>query len=93
MISTVSPTLDVRTGATGATICCRNCGHALARAGSPWKSSAIVHELSTDWPRSQVEGSTAATIVRLFVCRGCGTLLDSETVLPGEPFLEDIVNV
>jgi acetone carboxylase gamma subunit len=91
MTHSISPTLELRTSDSGATICCRNCGQPLAPSGTSWKASAILRELSTDWPGSQRSAGGAATILRLFVCRGCGTLLDSETALPGEPFLEDIV--
>jgi acetone carboxylase gamma subunit len=30
-------------------------------------------------------------LLRRFLCPGCCTLLDSETALPGDPFLEDVV--
>jgi acetone carboxylase gamma subunit len=30
-------------------------------------------------------------VIRRFSCPSCGALLDSETALPGEPFLEDVV--
>ena len=30
-------------------------------------------------------------LLRRFYCPGCGALLDSETTLPGDPFLNDVV--
>ena len=30
-------------------------------------------------------------LLRRFFCPGCGALLDTETALPGDPFLNDIV--
>jgi len=30
-------------------------------------------------------------VIRQFCCPACGALLDSETALPGDPFLEDVV--
>lgn len=91
MSHAISPTLDVRATAAGEMTCCRGCGEPLAPSGRPWKPSAIVRELPTDGPADGLETGPADTILRLFVCRGCGALLDSETALPGEPFLEDIV--
>jgi acetone carboxylase gamma subunit len=93
MSHSISPTLDIRKTAAGETICCRNCGQPLVPTGRPWKPFVIVHELPTDGPSCRFETGAAATILRLFVCGGCGALLDSETALPGEPFLEDIVKV
>lgn len=93
MSHSISPTLEIRKTAAGETISCRNCGQPLAPSGDPWKPASIVRELPTDGPGCRLETGAAATILRLFVCRGCGALLDSETALPGEPFLEDIVKV
>jgi acetone carboxylase gamma subunit len=87
MSQTLSPTLERR----GDTIRCRRCGHALAACGSPWKRSSVVKEIPTDELVCEAGTGTAATILRLFVCPGCGVLLDSETALNGEPFLEDMV--
>ena len=33
----------------------------------------------------------AAVRLRQFCCPGCGALLDSETALAGDPFLDDVV--
>jgi acetone carboxylase gamma subunit len=32
-------------------------------------------------------------VLRLFACPHCGHLLDTETALPDDPFLEDVVAV
>jgi acetone carboxylase gamma subunit len=87
----ISPTLEIRHTADGAKICCRGCGYALAPAGQPWKASSAISELPTDRLGGTIDSSAAATVVRLFACRGCGALLDGETALPGEPYLDDIV--
>ena len=85
-----SPTLQVRTLADGERICCARCGHALAPPGLPWKQATLVHEIPTDELAGEMAtGEPAETVLRQFVCRGCGFLLDAETALPGEPFLED----
>ena len=87
MSQPISPTLEIR----GDRICCRNCGHSPAASGSSWKRSSMVKEIPTDELACEAGKGIAATILRLFVCRGCGMLLDSETALHDEPFLEDIV--
>jgi acetone carboxylase gamma subunit len=88
----ISPTLDVREVAGSHKICCTGCGYALAPAGQPWKPASIVSEMPTEiLSHESGTGEPADTVLRLFVCRGCGALLDSETALPKEPFLEDIV--
>ena len=87
-----SPTLQIRNLGEGDRICCARCGHSLARPGESWKQFAIVREISTDeLVKETGTGGPAETILRQFVCRGCGSLLDSETALPGEPFLEDVL--
>jgi acetone carboxylase gamma subunit len=88
----ISPTLDVREVAGSRKICCTACGCALAPAGQSWKQASILSELPTEiLAHESATGEPADTVLRLFVCRGCGALLDSETALPNEPFLEDIV--
>jgi acetone carboxylase gamma subunit len=43
-----------------------------------------------------IPGSTSSTHpdveIRHFSCPACGALLDSETALPEDPFLDDILN-
>jgi acetone carboxylase gamma subunit len=93
MSTAISATLEIREATAGKTICCRDCGYSLAPAGHSWKRSALVREMSTEPLGDAVEVGEAATILRLFVCPDCGGLLDSETALPGEPFLDDTVKV
>jgi acetone carboxylase gamma subunit len=88
----MSPKLEIRIVGGNSEICCTGCGYVLAPSGQPWKQSAIVSEMPTEELAYEVAtGSPAETILRLFICRGCGTLLDAETALPGEPFLDDII--
>lgn len=93
MRTSISATLEIRKDTAGETICCRDCGYSLAPAGRSWKRSSLVQEMPTESPDEAAEVGEAATILRLFFCPDCGGLLDSETALPGEPFLDDIVNV
>jgi acetone carboxylase gamma subunit len=84
----ISPTLVARDGRT----CCRACGHAVAPLDAAWKDHAVLDER----PIAEVGGPVFATdggvLLRRFFCPGCGGLLDSETALPGEPFLIDRVD-
>lgn len=89
-----SPTLQICSLADGDKVCCARCGHAIVNVGLPWKMATIVREIPTDELVGElIVGDPAETIVRQFVCRGCGSLLDTETALQGEPFLEDTVVV
>ena len=89
----VSETLEIREKGAAKHICCRSCGHALVPAGKPWKPHAKLMAL----PIKKVPGSSSAVdaqvVFRQFSCPQCGSLLDSETALPEDPFLEDIVMV
>lgn len=89
----ISETLEIREKGQARHICCRNCGHALAVAGKAWKPHAALSVL----PVGKVVGSSSAVhdrvVFRQFSCPQCGSLLDSETALPEDPFLEDIVMV
>jgi acetone carboxylase gamma subunit len=89
-----SPTLQLKRFDEGERICCARCGYVLARPGESWKKSSIVREIPTDQLVGEmVTGGPAETLLRQFACRGCGSLLDAETALPGEPFLEDTLLV
>jgi acetone carboxylase gamma subunit len=83
----ISETLEFR----GAEICCGKCGQALAPAGTSWKPFAVLSAM----PVGQLPGASSAVhpdvVFRQFCCPGCGTLLDCETALPDDPFLDDIV--
>jgi acetone carboxylase gamma subunit len=92
MSTYASPTLQIRRLPEGDRICCARCGYALACPGQPWKQATIVREIPTDeLAKETMTGEPAETVLRQFVCRGCGSLLDAETALPGEPFLEDML--
>jgi len=89
----MSVSLDLREENGQYRVCCKQCGHALGPAGAPWKQSAILLET----PLKQTPGTTYATahgiLFRRFCCPGCAALLDTETALPGAPFLNDVVEV
>jgi acetone carboxylase gamma subunit len=87
----ISETLEFRGGTGDYRICCGKCGHALAPAGTNWKPLAVLSVV----PVGQLPGASSAVhpevVFRQFCCPGCGTLLDCETALPDDPFLNDIV--
>jgi acetone carboxylase gamma subunit len=83
----ISETLMLRDGS----ICCRTCSHVLGPAGRGWKEAAVLRPIKfTDLPGA---GSGVSDLVELrrFFCPSCASLLDTETALPGDPFLEDVV--
>jgi acetone carboxylase gamma subunit len=72
-------------------ICCASCAQALAPAGAGWKKHAALSTVPVkDLPGagSNVE---PRVVLRRFACPRCGHLLDTETALPEDPFLEDVV--
>ncbi len=86
-----SPTLVLQHAPGGRRIVCRACGHDIASAEAVWKEYAVLDER----PLGEAGGAAFRTegevLLRRFYCPGCGTTLDAETALPGEPFLVDRV--
>ncbi len=70
-------------------VTCRGCGHSLGPAEEPWKPMAILDEA----PMRGIAGAPYSggenVVLRRFACPKCGVLLDSETALPEDPFLND----
>jgi acetone carboxylase gamma subunit len=91
MTRRVSPTLDIRTTAEGERVCCSKCGAALVPAGQPWKPAASLDETPMRGAGGAAYSVSDKVLLRRFTCRGCGALLDTEMALPGEPFLDDVV--
>ena len=85
----ISATLAIEQGR----IICLDCDHALAAAGQPWKQHAAL----TCLPIKDLPGAASAVeakaVLRMFACPGCGSLLDTETALPEDPFLDDVVRL
>jgi acetone carboxylase gamma subunit len=89
----ISRALVLADAEDGAEIRCARCGHALAPGGSPWKPAAAMREVPMNGVGGQAYTSGAQVVLRRFSCPGCGSLLDTETALPGDPFLEDILEI
>lgn len=85
----ISETLVVEAGK----ILCARCSHALGAVATNWKEKAAL----TTVPVGSLPGATssveAKVVLRRFSCPGCGSLLDTETAMPDDPFLEDVVRV
>ena len=74
-------------------IACMDCGHALGPAGKPWKEAARLSQTPLRGAAGKPYSNAANVLLRRFFCPGCAALLDSETALAEDPFLQDIVHV
>jgi len=72
-------------------ICCTHCSYPLTPLGRSWKKEAALSTV----PVANLPGAGSniepRVILRRFACPRCGHLLDTETALPEDPFLEDLV--
>ncbi|MBR72638.1 MAG: hypothetical protein CMM30_06840 [Rhodospirillaceae bacterium] len=88
MTSKFSATLSIDQNGT---ILCSDCEKQLCSREEIWKNYAIVSEQ----PMERTCGSTYTVskdvLLRQFYCPECGSLLDSEIALSGDPFLNDTV--
>ncbi len=67
---------------------CRRCGGAPGNGSSDWKQDAARQET----PMQSLGGPYASggeVMLRSFCCPICGALLDTETAIPGDPYLRD----
>ena len=83
----ISETLFVESGK----ICCAACAHPLAPAGTGWKNAAALSTVPVRTLPGAGSDVEPRVVLRRFACPQCGHLLDTETALPEDPFLEDIV--
>ena len=74
-------------------IACMECGHALGPAGAPWKKAARLSETPLQGSGVEPYSNAANVLLRQFFCPGCAALLDSESALAGDPFLNDVVRL
>jgi len=76
-------------GVSGKTVRCR-CGHDFGHYRTNWKESALVYERDPQdgqiYPPPNAPTSEWM-VLREFYCPGCGTLLDTEGVPQGYPFI------
>ncbi len=74
-------------------IACRACGHDFGPAGRSWKPAARLLERPMAGAGGIAYSARQDVLLRRFCCPGCGALLDTETALSGDPFLDDVVEV
>jgi len=86
----LSPTLNVETENGGRIVTCAKCGHPLGPANEPWKPKAALRERLIEG-LGPVHASGAPVLLREFSCPSCATLLDTESALKGDPFLNDFL--
>ena len=83
----LSQTLSVQDGQ----VLCEECSHAFSPAGQPWKRHAFLTQLPVRSLPGTGSGVQQQVVLRLFSCPACGALLDTETAMPEDPFLDDIL--
>lgn len=87
-----SPTLVSIAGEGGLRfVACRACGTPIAPTDAVWKEHAVLEEKPLAETGAAFSGSAGDVLLRRFFCASCGTTLDTEVALPGEPFLVDRV--
>jgi N-methylhydantoinase B len=76
--------------APGGEVQCTWCGETVAPAGADWKDHAISRRLPIDRAGPLRTGAGEYVLIEA-VCRGCGTLLDTDVALGDDPPLHDRV--
>jgi acetone carboxylase gamma subunit len=79
--------------AEGGQICCSACSAPLAPANASWKREAALSTVPVSTLPGAGSNIEPRVVLRHFSCPRCGHLLDTETALPEDPFLEDVVKV
>ena len=74
-------------------ICCASCSQQLAPVNGSWKESAALSTVPVGALPGAGSNVKSRVVLRRFCCPQCGHLLDTETALPEDPFLEDVVRV
>ena len=87
MTHRISSTLHVESDE----IRCTACKHTIAPSGTPWKQAAARNETPMRGAAGIPYSGGERVALRRFACPSCGALLDSETALPEDPFLDDIL--
>ena len=72
-------------------ICCASCAHALTPSGTSWKAAASLSTVPVRKLPGAGSNVEPRLVLRRFACPRCVHLLDTETALPEDPFLEDVV--
>lgn len=83
----LSPTLALTPAKA---LACAACGHVIGPAGEPWKPLAALRERPLK-DLGEAYPTRDDFMLREFSCPECGALLDSETAVAGDPFLDDVI--
>jgi acetone carboxylase gamma subunit len=83
----ISESLFAENGKIG----CVSCAHALGPSGTSWKTAASLSTVPVKTLPGAGSNVEPRVVLRRFACPQCGHLLDTETALPEDPFLEDVV--
>ena len=77
----------------GGEIACMACGHGLAPNNGPWKQAAWLDEVPLRGAAGDAYSNAPNVMLRRFYCPECAILLDSESALEGDPYLNEVVRV
>jgi acetone carboxylase gamma subunit len=92
MSAPFSGSLEITDGKEGRSIACKGCGRALSAVGEPWKPAATVRERPMNGAGGSAYASAPHVVLRQFFCPGCGALLDTETAMADDPYLNDVID-
>ena len=93
MSAPFSGSLRIGGGDGGSSIACNRCGETLSAAGEPWKPAAKLRERPMDGAGGGAYASADHVVLRQFFCPSCGALLDTETAMTDDPFLNDVLDI
>jgi acetone carboxylase gamma subunit len=74
-------------------VCCLTCGHALSAIGKAWKPAARLIEDQLNKMPMETYTTASTVVLRRFYCPACSSLLDTESALRDDPFLNDVLYV
>lgn len=93
MTTRLSATLEARLVEGEPHVVCVACPTPLGPTQSPWKPAAVLSEMPMKGVGGEAYSVGDQVLLRRFHCPGCGALLDTETALPDDPFLNDEVEI
>lgn len=73
-------------------IICVACATPVGVDGQPWKANVALTEIRVHAMPGAPLAPQPEVVLRKFCCPGCGALLDTETAMPEDPFLDDVLD-
>lgn len=92
MSAPFSGSLHIVDGKSGRQMACKGCDQPLAPVGEPWKPATTVRERPMEGAGGRAYASAGHVVLRRFFCPGCGALLDTETAMADDPYLNDVID-